>query len=47
MGQVKNNEANVLQNGPKIKYLWYISTNMGKPFLAFFKHLFFLCSIVV
>ncbi len=24
-GQVKNNEANVLQNGPKIIYLWYIS----------------------
>ncbi len=39
MGQVKNNEANVLQNGPQIKYLWYISasfflimtTNMSKP----------------
>ncbi len=27
-GQVKNNEANVLQNGPKIKCLWYISTQV-------------------
>ncbi len=26
-GQVKNNEANVLQNGPKIIYLWYISAS--------------------
>ena len=38
MGQVKNNEANVLQNGPKTKYPTYFSTsyflmttNMGKP----------------
>ncbi len=25
-GQVKNNEANLLQNGLKTIYLWYIST---------------------
>ncbi len=27
MGQVKDNEANLFQNDPKIKYLWYISTS--------------------
>ncbi len=27
MGHSKNNEANVLQNGPKIIHLWYISTS--------------------
>ena len=27
MGHSKNNEANVLQNSPKIIYLWYISTS--------------------
>ena len=26
-GHSKNNETNVLQNGPKIIYLWYISTS--------------------
>ncbi len=30
-GHSKNNEANVLQNGPKIKHLWYMTTNMSKP----------------
>ncbi len=30
MGHSKNNEANVLQNGPKIIYLWYIYKIMLK-----------------
>ena len=32
-GQVKNNEANVLQNGPKVIYLWYISASLSPPVL--------------